>query len=189
MNLGMAMHMNMDMLRRAIESSHPMGMPMHMNMDMLRRAIGSSHPVSLLFRFVSRAAARHLSCQVFGVWRTRHTGRCRRIDIVVNSIPEELALCRFTWIGSRLLNRLIRLHALKNGLSLTAHALLVTQVERPLVLKDRRSGQVERIPAEGQCVPVEVPYRYLRSESDLLYLLGGCTADFMALVDPKNRNA
>ena len=126
--------------------------------------------------------------KVFGVWRTPQ-GRCHRIDIVVNSFPEELALCRLTWIGSRLLNRLLRQHALNNGLTLTAHALLVTQQDKPLFLRDHATGEVTRIPALGQAVPVEVPYRFLQSERDLLFLLGGCTDAFLGLVDPRNRNA
>lgn len=38
--------------------------------------------------------------KVFGIWRTAE-GRHRRIDIVVCSYPEELPLCRQTWIGER----------------------------------------------------------------------------------------
>ena len=126
--------------------------------------------------------------KVFGVWRTRE-GRHRRIDIVVNSFPEELALARLTWTGSRLLNRMMRLHAQHNGLSLTAHALLVTQSDLPLLIRDNETGEVARIPAAGQPTPVEVPYKYLGTERDIIFLLGGCTDAFFGLLDPRNRNA
>ena len=130
--------------------------------------------------------------KVFGVWRTsiEQGERHRRIDLIVCSFPEELALCRLTWIGSRLLNRMMRLHAIHNGLFLSAHAMLVTDQKRPLHLKDHETGEVIRLPAaEGDPVPVPVPYKYLRTERDILFLLGGCTEAFFGILDPRQRNA
>ena len=72
---------------------------------------------------------------------------------------------------------------------LSAHALLVTQPDKPLTLRDHASGRTVRVPAEGQPCPVEVPYEYLRSERDILYLLGGCSEAFMGVLDPQMRNA
>ena len=126
--------------------------------------------------------------KVFGVWRTPE-GRHRRVDLVVCSYPEELPICRISWTGSRLLNRMLRQHAQHHGLFLSAHALLVTQSDMPLLLRDRATGEVVRVPAPGQHPPVEVPYRFLRSERDVLYLLAGGTDAFFALLDPRNRNA
>jgi len=94
-----------------------------------------------------------------------------------------------SWIGSRLLNRLMRQHCQDHGLFLSAHALLVTQPDKPLYLHDRATGTTRRIPEEGGICPAVVPYEYLQTESDLLWLLGRCTAAFSGLIDPRNRNA
>jgi DNA polymerase/3'-5' exonuclease PolX len=126
--------------------------------------------------------------KVFGVWRTRE-GRHRRIDIVVNSFPEELPLCRLAWTGSRTFSRLLRLHAQNQSLYLSAHALLVTDTGQPITLRDSASGREVRVPAEGCSAPAEVPYEFLRTEEDVLYLLGNCTDAFTALKDPRNRHA
>jgi hypothetical protein len=126
--------------------------------------------------------------ELFGVWRTP-AGKHRRIDLVVCSFPEEAAICRLSWTGSRLLNRLLRQYAQQHGLCLSAHALLVTQADQPLVIRERDSGRIVRIPEQGQAVPVEVPYEYLQSARDILWLLAGCTSRFDGLIDPRHRNA
>ena len=126
--------------------------------------------------------------KVFGVWRTAE-GRHRRIDLVVCSYPEEIALARLTWIGGRQLNRFMRGYCLSNGLWLSAHALLVKNAGEPLVIRDQQSGQVVTIPAPGEPTPAIVPYKYLRTERHVLYLLGGGTDEFFGLLDARNRNA
>ena len=124
------------------------------------------------------------------MWRTPNEGKHRRIDIVVNATPEELPFARLGWIGSRLLNRMLRQQAQECGLFLSSHALNVIDKNRPLILTDPRTREVIlRVPAEGETVPATVPYEFVRSEADILYILGECTRDFMALADPRNRNA
>ena len=54
---------------------------------------------------------------------------------------------------------------------------------------DHETGTTVRIPDKGEAAPVEVPYKYIASEADLFYLLGGCTGRFDGLLDPRNRNA
>ena len=83
---------------------------------------------------------------MFGIWRTAE-GRHRRIDIVVNSLPEEIAFCRMGWTGSRLFNRLLRDYAKKRHLYLSAHALLVLDHDYPLILRDHETGAMVRLPA------------------------------------------
>ena len=64
-----------------------------------------------------------------------------------------------------------------------------TQADQPLYVRDRHTGKVVRIPAEDGCCPVEVPYEYLQSAADVLWLLGRCTPAFQGLLDPRHRNA
>jgi DNA polymerase mu len=134
------------------------------------------------------ACVRAACLQVFGVWRTR-AGRHRRIDIVVCSYPEELPLCRLTWVGGRLLNRLMRGYCLTHGLWLSAHALLVKSTGAPLLIDDDEARMVVRVPAAGEAAPAIVPYKFLRNERDVLYLLAGGSDAFFGLLDTRNRNA
>ena len=83
----------------------------------------------------------------------------------------------------------MRQHCQNNGLFLSAHALLVTQPDRPLYLRDKESGRTIRIPQVGGTCPVEVPYEYLRTEADVLWLVGGGSKRFFGLLDPRHRNA
>ena len=129
--------------------------------------------------------------KVFGIWKSKQpdgTVKHRRIDIVVCSYPEEYALCRLAWTGSRLFNRLLRHHCLNSGLYLTAHALLVRQSNKPLIIKDNTTGEVLRVPKKGEAGLAEVPYEFLQTEEDILFLLGGCSEAFYGLCDPRNRN-
>ena len=111
----------------------------------------------------------------------------RRALILATASLARVRVCHVA--GSRLINRMLRQHALNNGLSLSAHALQVTQPDKPLILRDHTTGRVVRVPAEGQACPVEVPYEFLKTEKDILYLLGGCTDAFFPILDPRNRNA
>ena len=129
--------------------------------------------------------------RLFGIWKSKQpdgTIKHRRIDIVVCSFPEELALCRLGWTGSRLFNRLLRHHCLNSGLYLTTHALLVRDAGKPLILKNESTGETVRVPAPGQACPAEVPYQFLQTEEQVMYLLAGCTKKFEKMLDPRNRN-
>ena len=60
--------------------------------------------------------------RVFTVWETSY-GKLRRIDIIV--VPfVEWPFTLVAWTGSKVFNRMIRLHANNMGLSLSAHALM-----------------------------------------------------------------
>ena len=125
--------------------------------------------------------------KVFGVWRSA-SGRHHRIDIIVNSFPEELPFTLLGWTGSRLLNRMMRQRAKELGLYLSSHALIATPptehgstATSTTVIADGRPLQVRSL--------TEVPYEYVRSEEDILRIIAGGTNAFAALVDPVLRNA
>lgn len=125
--------------------------------------------------------------KVFGVWRSA-VGRHHRIDIIVNSFPEELPFTLLGWTGSRLLNRMMRQRAKELGLYLSSHALIATPstehgstATSTTVIADGRSVQVPSL--------TEVPYEHIRSEEDIMRILAGGTDKFRGLYDPRDRNA
>eukprot|EP00908_Phaeocystis_cordata_P001019 Transcript_11097.p1 GENE.Transcript_11097~~Transcript_11097.p1 ORF type:complete len:501 (+),score=188.95 Transcript_11097:3-1505(+) len=133
--------------------------------------------------------------KVFGVWRsTSEPGVVHRIDIVVNSFPEELPFTLLGWTGSRLLNRLMRHHAKEMGLFLSSHALIATpqtsnahNAEHTDVVIEARPGK----PAVSVRVKslTEVPYEFVQSEEAILRILAGGTDDFKGLYEAQHRNA
>ena len=88
------------------------------------------------------------------------------------AFPEELPFARLAWTGSRMLNRMMRLQAIALGINLGAHA-----IRTPIVLARLRPH-------------FEVlPFKYVRSEEDVLRISAGGTDAFAALVGPVLRNA
>ena len=83
----------------------------------------------------------------------------------------------------------MRLHCLHHGLFLSGHALHVRFPDRPLLLRDDETGESVRVPAEGEPVPAVVPYKYVSTARDILYLLAGGTDAFEGLLDPRQRCA
>ena len=127
----------------------------------------------------------------FGIWRSARTGKFHRIDLVVCSHPEEIPFARLGWTGTRTLNRLMRLRAIELGLYLGAHC-IVARGDRPgttetKVVVEARPG---RRPEVVTLQKLEhLPFRYVRSEEDILRVLACGTNDFFKLVHPTNRNA
>ena len=125
--------------------------------------------------------------KVFGVWRSS-SGRHHRIDIIVNSFPEELPFTLLGWTGSRLLNRMMRQRAKELGLYLSSHALIATPPT-----EHGSTATCTTLIAGGRPLQVrsltEVPYEYVRSEEDIMRILAGGTDQFRGLYDPMNRNA
>ncbi|KAL1515165.1 hypothetical protein AB1Y20_004226 [Prymnesium parvum] len=124
--------------------------------------------------------------RLFGVWRTQE-GRHHRIDIIVCAVPEELPFARLSWTGSRNLNRLMRLQAIKLGLRLTAHGIFADAGKEPSKTVLLHAGVPAQVVQLG-CFE-EVPYSYVRTEADILRILARGTDDYNALIDPRNRNA
>ena len=124
----------------------------------------------------------------FGIWRSARTQRLHRVDIVVCSHPEELPFARLGWTGTRTLNRLMRLRAIDLGLYLGAHC-LVARGDRALteVVLEARPGRQRETVTLRKLEPL--PFKYVRSEEDILRVLACGTDDFIHLVEPTNRNA
>ena len=103
--------------------------------------------------------------------------------------------------GTRSLNRLLRLRALELGLNLNANGLTGNPhkdgAEQHRVALPVGVGTKVRIEARPGHEPLEivvrgygvVPYRYMRSEEDILRVLAQGTDAFAHLYDPRNRNA
>ena len=132
--------------------------------------------------------------KVFGLWR-RDDGRLHRIDIIVNSFPDEWPFTLLGWTGSRLLNRMLRQRAKELGLFLSAHALIATPdtANGWRGLGTTSTRVVVRQGGEPRSIIVPslnvVPYEYVRTEADIFRILAGGEEDFSLLYDPKNRNA
>mmetsp|Transcript_38953 Transcript_38953/g.125101 ORF Transcript_38953/g.125101 Transcript_38953/m.125101 type:complete len:609 (+) Transcript_38953:16-1842(+) len=139
-----------------------------------------------------RYGIENLACdhhdKVFAIWRSAG-GRHRRIDVVVCAFPEELPFARLAWTGSRMLNRMMRLQAIALGINLGPHAITARN-------EAGRGSTTTRLTidaAAGTVVelrPLQVlPFKYVRSEEDILRIIAGGTNAFAALVDPVLRNA
>lgn len=128
----------------------------------------------------------------FGIWRSVRTGKLHRIDIVVCSHPEELPFARLGWTGTRTLNRIMRLRAIELGLYLGPHGITARGDQRPAstiteVVVEARPGQT---PVMVTLQKLEhLPFKYVRSEEEILRVLARGTDDFKKLVDATNRNA
>ena len=92
-----------------------------------------------------------------------------------------VVICQCSWSGCG--------PRCRHGLWLSAHALLVKSTGAQLIIHDEQTGKVVSVPHAGEAAPALVPYKYLRSERDILYLLAGGTDAFFGLLDARNRNA
>ena len=124
----------------------------------------------------------------FGLWRSLRTRKLHRLDIVVCSHPEELPFARLGWTGSRTLNRLMRLRAIELGLYLGAHCLVARGdcAFTEVVIEARPGRRPETVALQKL---EHLPFKYVRSEEDILRVLACGTDDFIKLVEPTNRNA
>ena len=128
----------------------------------------------------------------FGIWQSPSTRKVHRIDIVVCSHPEELPFARLGWTGTRTLNRVMRLRAIELGLYLGAHCIVARGDQRAgttltEVVVEARPG---RTPVTVTLHKLEhLPFKYVRTEEEILRVLACGTDDFIQLVDPTNRNA
>mmetsp|Transcript_25075 Transcript_25075/g.80170 ORF Transcript_25075/g.80170 Transcript_25075/m.80170 type:complete len:609 (+) Transcript_25075:97-1923(+) len=139
-----------------------------------------------------RYGIENLACdhhdKVFAIWRSAG-GRHRRIDVVVCAFPEELPFARLAWTGSRMLNRMMRLQAIALGINLGPHAITARN-------EAGRGSTTTRLTIDAmagtvvELRPLQVlPFKYVRSEEDILRIIAGGTNAFAALVDPVLRNA
>ena len=129
--------------------------------------------------------------KIFGIWRSLTTGKHHRIDIVVVAHPEELAFARLAWTGSRVLNRMMRLRALSLGLSLSAHALVVTgdkaeaDGRTTVILSTNGDARVGLRLRTGDVVP----FHLVHTETAIIRVLAQGTKQFAGIYSKTNRNA